>query len=509
MIEVLLAGAVAISALAVRSLLRPAPAGNHHVEHEYRAARAIVEEHGRDSLSPFVLRPDKALLFAAGGILSYRVIRGTAIVSSDPVAPPAREPEVLAALPGAGPPPRLAGRAVGRLRSAISSLPRARLRTLCTGEEAIVDPAGFTLEGRAVRKLRQSVHRVDRRGWEITVHDGRAIDAELEAEIDALEDTWRSSRPRLHGFAMGMGAYECRPAARRRVRAGPLAGGRAGRGDAVRRPLRQPLARHHAPGRRDPERAQRGHGLPRARARPRARHRPGQPQLRRARPPRARRSRPRAARPGGRRAGDAAALASLPDGAAGPLQPEVLASLAAALSGLPEPRGAAAHRAARAPGRGLPARPAGGCGCPGGGWRCRARCRAQRTPRARGSRRHALAAHPAGRWCWRSRWCWPPSGWSAPTATGSPTTSTAGSPPWPFCRTPTGAGGWRSTSTRRRCTARPTTWSICRRATTPRTTAIPSTTCCTGARAGRRSTTPSPTWTCGSTTSSACTASAR
>src|SRR5436305_12216976 len=60
MIEVQVGGAVAISVLAVRSLLSPAPAGKHQVEHEYRAARAIVEEHGRDSLSPFLLRPAKA-----------------------------------------------------------------------------------------------------------------------------------------------------------------------------------------------------------------------------------------------------------------------------------------------------------------------------------------------------------------------------------------------------------------------------------------------------------------
>jgi lysyl-tRNA synthetase, class II len=208
MIEILLAGAVAISALAVRSLLSPAPAGNHHVGHEYRAARAIVEEHGRDSLSPFALRPDKALLFAAGGILSYRVIRGTAIVSSDPIAPPGREPEVLAAFLDLA---RRRGWQValwGTSDRHLEAYQALGLRAVCTGEEAIVDPACFTLEGRAVRKLRQSVHRVDRRGWKITVRDGRAIDAELEAEIDAVEDRWRSSRPRLHGFAMGMGAYE-------------------------------------------------------------------------------------------------------------------------------------------------------------------------------------------------------------------------------------------------------------------------------------------------------------
>ncbi len=147
MIEILVAGAVAISVLAVRSLLRPAPAGNHHVEHEYRAARAIVEEHGRDSLSPFVLRPDKALLFAAGGLLSYRVIRGTAIVSADPVAPAGREPEVLAAFLELA---RRRGWQVALWGASDRHLDAYRelgLRAVCTGEEAIVDPAGFTLGG--------------------------------------------------------------------------------------------------------------------------------------------------------------------------------------------------------------------------------------------------------------------------------------------------------------------------------------------------------------------------
>ena len=157
-----------------------------------RAARAIVDEHGVDSLSPFVLRPDKALLFAAGGILSYRVIRGTAIVSADPVAPGDRAPQVLASLLGLA---RSRGWHVavwGAAERHLAAYRRLGLRAVRVGEEAFVDPAKFTLEGRAVRKLRQSVHRVQRRGWEIVVRDGRAIDPELETEIDALEQTWRA-----------------------------------------------------------------------------------------------------------------------------------------------------------------------------------------------------------------------------------------------------------------------------------------------------------------------------
>lgn len=207
-IELLIAGAAIISALALRSLLRPAPAANGHVESEYRLARAIIDCHGEDSLSPFILRPDKALHLAAGGVLSYRVVRGTAIVSSDPVAPDGRAPEVLAAFMTEA---RRRGWRVavwGASERHLEAYRELGLRAVCVGEEAFVDPRRFTLEGRAVRKLRQSVHRVDRRGWTITVHDGRDIDPGLETDIVGLELQWRARQRHLHGFAMGMGRFD-------------------------------------------------------------------------------------------------------------------------------------------------------------------------------------------------------------------------------------------------------------------------------------------------------------
>ncbi len=64
-----------------------------------------------------------------------------------------------------------------------------------------------------MRKLRQSVHRVTRRGWRLQACEGRELDDALEAEVDALENMWRANRRRLIGFAMGMGAFaaEVRP----------------------------------------------------------------------------------------------------------------------------------------------------------------------------------------------------------------------------------------------------------------------------------------------------------
>jgi lysyl-tRNA synthetase class 2 len=208
LIDILIACAALISVVAMRSLLRPAPATNAHVEHEYRAARAIVERHGVDSLSPFILRPDKALQFAAGGVLSYRVIRGTAVISSDPVAPGGAAPHVLASFLEVA---RRRGWQVALWGASSRHLDAYRalgLHAVRVGEEAFVDPQRFTLEGRPVRKLRQSVHRVRRRGWELSVSEGRTIDGALEAEIEALDDEWRRGQRRLHGFAMGMGPFE-------------------------------------------------------------------------------------------------------------------------------------------------------------------------------------------------------------------------------------------------------------------------------------------------------------
>ncbi len=213
LIDVLMVGAGAISVLALRSLVRPAAASNRHLEHEYHAARAIVDEHGTDSLSPFLLRPDKAFAFAAGGVLAYRVIGGTAVISADPVAPQGTAGDVLSAFQDQA--RRRGWRIVlwGAAETHLEAYRALGLHAMCVGEEAFVDPAAFTLEGRAVRKLRQSVHRVSRRGWTISAHDGREIDAWLESEIELVSARWRDDHPHVHGFAMGMGSFssELRP----------------------------------------------------------------------------------------------------------------------------------------------------------------------------------------------------------------------------------------------------------------------------------------------------------
>jgi lysyl-tRNA synthetase class 2 len=202
-------GCVLVAALLVArtSARRPLVVGSGSAEALGRA-RAVVEAHGDDSLSPFILRPDKRFAFAAGGVLAYRVIGRIAIVSGDPVGPSGSVPALV------GPLVRRAHHAGGRVvlyGASARHLETYRglgLRAICVGEEAVVDPEAFTLDGRPVRKLRQSVNRVARRGWRIEARRGREIDPSLESKIDALEAEWRSQRGRLLGFAMAMGEFD-------------------------------------------------------------------------------------------------------------------------------------------------------------------------------------------------------------------------------------------------------------------------------------------------------------
>lgn len=207
-VELLAGCAVAASLVVVRSWTAPARDPGEDGEDEYRAVRALVWGYGEDSISPFMLRRDKSFHFAADGVLAYVLIGGTAVVSGDPVAPDRRAPEVLGSFLSLA--RRNGWRVVvwGASDRFLAAYRELGLRVMRVGEEAFVDPSHFTLEGRRVRKLRQSVNRVARRGWRVEAWVGRCLDGALEREIDAFEARWRAGQERIHGFAMGMGAFD-------------------------------------------------------------------------------------------------------------------------------------------------------------------------------------------------------------------------------------------------------------------------------------------------------------
>jgi lysyl-tRNA synthetase class 2 len=77
------------------------------------------------------------------------------------------------------------------------------LRSLYLGDEAIVETAAFSLEGRPIRKVRQSMTRLRRAGYTAALTRlGDLAQPEL-AELEALAERARGGQPE-HGFAMEM-----------------------------------------------------------------------------------------------------------------------------------------------------------------------------------------------------------------------------------------------------------------------------------------------------------------
>lgn len=174
-------------------------------ERERKVAHRLVTEWGVDTLSPFTLRADKSYFFGEDerAFLAYRVVGGVAVVSGDPVGPLDAFPALVE---------RFIGFAHGRgWRVAVLGASEERLglyrsqglQALYHGDEAVLDVATFSLDGRSIRKVRQSGHRLHAAGYSaVAVHAGE-IDPVLRGRLAAVAEAWRGDQPE-RGFTMAL-----------------------------------------------------------------------------------------------------------------------------------------------------------------------------------------------------------------------------------------------------------------------------------------------------------------
>jgi len=166
-------------------------------------AHELVGSYGVDTLAPFALRGDKTYFFGDDerAVLAYKVTAGVVVVSGDPIGPDeavrallerfvqfARDRDWRIAVLGAGP------RYLGLYE-------QLGLHALYHGDEAVVETAGFSLEGRPIRKVRQSVGRLERLGYGAEILYAGQVGEELRAELQDVSDEWRG-KARAKGFTM-------------------------------------------------------------------------------------------------------------------------------------------------------------------------------------------------------------------------------------------------------------------------------------------------------------------
>lgn len=170
-----------------------------------RRAENIVREWGDDTLDYFALRRDKNYFFSRDGhsLVAYLYVRGTAMVAADPIRPPGDTArtidEFLAFCAERG--WRVAFFAV---READADLYRERgLHPIYLGDEAIVHPDRFSLDGAGMKAARTAVKHVSK-GHEFELIAETEASEAVIAELNEISAEWRDGSPE-RGFTMELG----------------------------------------------------------------------------------------------------------------------------------------------------------------------------------------------------------------------------------------------------------------------------------------------------------------
>lgn len=203
--DILTAAALVLGFRALYLWLRPLSHRVRQSAEERRIVRRLVRDYGDDSLAFFSLRKDKSYFFSPTrrSFLAYRVVAGCALVSGDPVG---ERSEVGPLLEEFRRVCHSRGWRLALLSVRTDLLPVVRslgLRAVKIGDEAVVRPRTFQLEGRAVRKVRQSVARLERAGYRFRVVRAGDVDDPLRAELQSVSDVWRGASAE-RGFSMAM-----------------------------------------------------------------------------------------------------------------------------------------------------------------------------------------------------------------------------------------------------------------------------------------------------------------
>ena len=161
-------------------------------------ATELVRRHGSDTLAYFKLRRDKHYLFSDDqrAFLGYRIESGVLVVSGDPVGNPAAIPDLLAKLAVFAETRGLMIAAIGVSEPLRPLLEQLGLHALYLGDEAIIDTASFSLEGRQIRKVRQSVTRLEKAGYRAELNRLANLDDTTFAELERISVQWRRGEAR-------------------------------------------------------------------------------------------------------------------------------------------------------------------------------------------------------------------------------------------------------------------------------------------------------------------------
>jgi lysyl-tRNA synthetase class 2 len=187
--------------------LRPPRPRPRLTDRDEAQVRALLERHGEaDSLGYFALRRDKSVIWSPTGkaCVAYRVVSGVMLASGDPLGDPEAWPGAIKELLREAADHAWTPAVMGCSEAGAVAWKRTGLSVLELGDEAVVDTASFTLQGRPMRNVRQAAARVERAGYTAVARRMRDIPAGEVAQLIRQAAAWRGAETE-RGFSMALG----------------------------------------------------------------------------------------------------------------------------------------------------------------------------------------------------------------------------------------------------------------------------------------------------------------
>jgi lysyl-tRNA synthetase, class II len=195
-----------LAALAV--LLRSSGPSQRPNALERSRIRELLDRYGQvDSLGYFATRHDKAYVFSPTGkaAVAYRVKAGVCLAAGDPIGDVEAWPGAIEAWSQLTQRRAWIPAVLGASETGAEAYQRAGFDALEIGDEAVVEVADFTLEGRAMRSVRQAVNRARRAGYQVRINPVRDLDPAETKQAEQLSQRWRRGPER--GFSMALSRF--------------------------------------------------------------------------------------------------------------------------------------------------------------------------------------------------------------------------------------------------------------------------------------------------------------
>ena len=195
---------VGVLVTSITVVFRPVVEGLRREPADAGRTERIVRRYGSDTLAYFSRRSDKSWFFHGDTVISYRYLWNLALVSGDPIGP---ADDLASATEAFVRRSRGLGWGVAVLAGGSGMADvyaRLGLRAFYLGDEAILDPRTFSLEGRRIRKVRQSCHRLEGEGYRLEFVADPDVDVDVQEALVSVTKAWRGRAPE-RGFTMALG----------------------------------------------------------------------------------------------------------------------------------------------------------------------------------------------------------------------------------------------------------------------------------------------------------------